>query len=574
MLRALLSLAPGATPGGPGHALDESLPLPPRWQPFASYVRASHEIALTAAPLAGQMDHLDEFAALLLDAEQARLDARDAAALGAWVRRGGGLVVVDSACAGAREGAPLGDLLGLAPAPVSQTTELRVRVAGEHDLTRRLDPDWTVRDRIALLEAAPADAQVVLTASWRFSEVPAAYLRPYGAGWVFWTALGASDETLAHPAMRQVLFRALRYAAGWREEAPMGVAMIGYGAIGFEHATAMRETPGLDHLLVCDRSTARLEAARQAFPDLRTTTEIEEVAADPAIGAAIVCTPPNTHAAVAARLLRAGKHVVVEKPFCLTTAEADNLIALASERRLALTVYQNRRWDPDFLAIQQAIQRGAIGEVFHLETFIGGFGHPCNFWHSHEPVSGGVFYDWGSHYLDWVLTLLPGEVANVRASAHKLVWHDVTNADQATLTIRFVGGQEATFIHSDIAALLKPKWYILGTEGAIVGDWRHETVTTRAWSGDLVEERLAPSEALPLVTVAVRARDGLIHEQRLALPPAPRHPFHRNLADHLLAGEPLAVNPISSRRNIAVMEAAAYSAAHDAAVVPIANEHD
>jgi predicted dehydrogenase len=391
---------------------------------------------------------------------------------------------------------------------------------------------------------------------------------------VFHTSLGGASATLDHPVLRQVLYRAVRYLGGWREGPPVGVAMIGYGAIGFEHGQAMRATAGLDLALVCDRSPARLEAAQQAFAPVRTTTSSAEVAQDDAIGAVIVCTPPNTHAVVAAQMLEAGKHVVVEKPFCLTTREADRLIALATERQLALTVYQNRRWDPDFLAIQQLVRAGTLGDLFHLETFIGGFAHPCGFWHSHEPISGGVFYDWGSHYLDWVLTLLPDEVTSVRASAHKRVWHDVTNADQANLSIHFAGGQEATFIHSDIAAILKPKWYLLGTRGALVGNWRHETVTARAWSGDLIEEHLAPAEALPVLTVALRAEDGQIHEQRLSLPPAPPYPFHRNLANHLLAGEPLAVNPLSSRRNIAVMEAAVSSAAHGAAVAPIASEHD
>jgi predicted dehydrogenase len=288
---------------------------------------------------------------------------------------------------------------------------------------------------------------------------------------------------------------------------------------------------------------------------------------DDSIHAVVVGTPPNTHVTLARQLLEAGKHVIVEKPFCLTTLEADTLIRSAEERGLALSVYQNRRWDPDFLAIRQIVREGTIGEIFHVETFIGGFAHPCDFWHSHEPISGGVFYDWGSHYLDWVLTLLPDAVVDVRASAHKRVWHDVTNADQANLYVRCAGGQEATFIHSDVAALLKPKWYILGTRGAIVAEWRHETVTSRRWSGDLIEEHLAPAEAPPVVTVAVRGSNGQISEQRLSLPPAPLHPFHRNFADHLLAGEPLAVPPASSRRNIAVMEAAAYSAAHQCEVV-------
>jgi predicted dehydrogenase len=266
-------------------------------------------------------------------------------------------------------------------------------------------------------------------------------------------------------------------------------------------------------------------------------------------------------------MLEAGKHVVVEKPFCLRLEEADRMIALALEKERTLTVYQNRRWDPDFLAIRTAIEAGMIGEVFYLETFIGGFSHPCQYWHSHEPVSGGVFYDWGSHYLDWILNLMPEPVTQVRASSHKRVWHDVTNSDQARVQIRFAGGKEADFIHSDVAAILKPKWYILGTEGAIIGHWREESVKTRRWSGDLIEERLAPSEVLPTVYLHRRDTTGLIHEQRLTLPPVPSYPFHRNLADHLLSGERLHILPTSSRRNIAVMEAAKHSAAHDAELV-------
>jgi len=260
-------------------------------------------------------------------------------------------------------------------------------------------------------------------------------------------------------------------------------------------------------------------------------------------------------------MLRAGKHVVMEKPFCLTTAEADEMIQLARDLQRMLTVYQCRRWDPDYLAIQQVLKRDSIGPIFHIETFIGGYGHPCTYWHSHEPVSGGVFYDWGSHYLAWILKLIPDTVLSVRGVEHKRVWHDVTNADQASVYLRFAGGQEAEFTHSDIAALPKPKWYILGERGAIVGHWRQERVKTRRWSGDLIEERLALAEALPDLSVFTRDMGDIIHEQRLTLPPSPSYAFHRNLANHLHNSEPLAVPPEEARRNIAVMEAAKRSAA-------------
>ncbi len=364
--------------------------------------------------------------------------------------------------------------------------------------------------------------------------------------------------------------RAIRYVAGVEtQEQTKRVAMIGYGAIGLEHGTAISNVPGLEYALVCDRNEERLAVARAAFPGVQTCTDLEQVAADPTIDLTIISTPPNTHAAIALRMLEAGKHVVSEKPFCLTTDEADAMIELARMKQRILTVYQCRRWDPDFLAIQQLLKQDSIGPIFHMETFIGGYGHPCDFWHSHEPVSGGIFYDWGSHYLDWILQLMPDPVVSVRGVQHKRVWHDITNADQSSVYLRFAGGQEAEFMHSDIAAALKPKWYILGERGAIVGQWRQETVKMRRWSGDLIEQRLAPSEALPDLFVYTREMSGMIHESHIMLPNAPLFPFHRNLANALHSGEALAVPAAEARRNIAVMEAAKQSAKLGGAIMAV-----
>src|SRR5260370_9497968 len=107
-----------------------------------------------------------------------------------------------------------------------------------------------------------------------------------------------------------------------------------------------------------------------------------------------------------------------------------------------------------------------------MESFIGGYSHLCDYWHSHEPISGGTIYDWGSHYFDWILQLFPGAVKTVSAHAHKRVWHDVTNSDQARVDLTFANGAEASFLQSDIATGVKRKRYGLGTPGAIVGEWR------------------------------------------------------------------------------------------------------
>jgi len=488
-----------------------------------------------------------------------------------FIKRGGGLVCLGDAAEAYREYPLLGEILGDIHGICTPRNEIIHRVAtADHYLTRRMDSSFTVHEGEYLLDSVPNDAVILLQASWHYARYTVAYTREFGQGRVFCTTLGSDPQTQDLPIFQQLIFRAIRFAAGadTREQSKR-VAMIGYGAIGFEHGTAINNVMGLEYALVCDRNEERLAIARHAFPAVSTCTELSEIAEDPDIDVVIVSTPPDTHAAISRQMLLAGKHVVSEKPFCLTTAEAGELIRLAQDNQRALTVYQCRRWDPDFLAIQDVLKRETIGDVFHIETFIGGYAHPCDYWHSHEPISGGVFYDWGSHYLDWILQLIPGTVVSVRGVEHKRVWHDVTNADHSSVYLRFAGGQEAEFMHSDIAAAMKPKWYILGTKGAIVGHWRQETVKTRRWSGDLIEERLAPSEALPDLYVNTREMNGAIHEQRLMLPEAPLYAFHRNLANHLHCGEPLAVPPEQSRRNIEVMEAAKRSAASGGEVISL-----
>jgi predicted dehydrogenase/type 1 glutamine amidotransferase len=506
--------------------------------------------------------HLTTRDVVLLDSKTGQINTEQEEALCAFVERGGGLVCIGDAAEAYHEYELLGEVLGNIHGFCTPRCEVIARVAtNDHYITRRVDPTFAVIEGIYLLDVIPHDAQVLWRTSWHYTSPTLAYTRNHGCGRVFCTTLGSAPETQINPVFQQMVGRAAHYVAGMDvQETPARVAMIGYGVIGFEHGTAISTVPGLEYSLVCDRNEERLAVARQAFPGVRTCTNLQQVADDPAIDVVIVSTPPDTHAAISMQMLRAGKHVVTEKPFCLTTSQADEMIQFANEKHLALTVYQCRRWDPDYLAIQQVLKRGTIGTLFHVETFIGGYAHPCDYWHSHEPISGGVFYDWGSHYLDWILQLIPDPVISVRGVEHKRVWHDVTNADHSVVYLRFAGGQEAEFIHSDIAAAMKPKWYILGEQGAIVGHWRQETVKARRWSGDLIEERLAPSEALPALTVFTREPGGAVHEQHLMLPEQPLYPFHRNLANHLHNGEPLVVSPQESRRNIAVMETAKRSA--------------
>jgi predicted dehydrogenase len=481
------------------------------------------------------------------------LERGQAAEVAEFVRRGGGLVLLHGTLAAWSSGGALSELAGWAPSGPGPLTELVLRPSPSSEITVRMPAEWKVRDELYLSEGPPAEAEVLVRASWHFTEQVAAYQRGYGEGRFVHIGLGHEAPTYEDPVFQHLVHRALRHASGFEPAPPTGVGLIGYGAIAHDHAAAISATQGLRLAGVCDLSAGRrLQAERDwAVP---AHARASEMLADPDVGLVVVGTPPSAHAEAVLSALAAGKHVVCEKPFALRVEEVDRMMDAAAASERVLTVYQSRRWDPDYLAMRAVVRSGGIGEVFYMESFIGGFSHPCDYWHSHEPISGGTIYDWGSHYFDWILQLFPDTVRSVAASAHKRVWHDVTNADQVRVDLTFAGGAQATFLQSDIAAALKPKWYLLGTRGAVVGEWRAEQV---------------PADHPARVKVLRPAGDPGVHEEVLALAPRDDGGFYRNLADHLAWGEPLAVTPDEARRTVAVMEAASQSIARGGEAIEV-----
>jgi predicted dehydrogenase/type 1 glutamine amidotransferase len=505
---------------------------------------------------------------VLVAASDHHLQPGQAAQLMEFVRRGGGLIVLHGTLAAWAETGELAELAGWAPTGPGPVTELVVRADPSHPLTQRLGPDLKVTDELYLSEGPPADARVILRSSWHFTEQVVAYERNFGAGKFVHLGLGHQKSTYEDISFQKLMHRAILFAAGQEPGPAVGVGLVGYGAIARAHAASIAATSGLRLRGICDVSTERREVAAREWM-VPTHSSAEALFDDPEVGLVIVGTPPSAHADAVLAALAAGKHVVCEKPFALRVQEVDWMIDSAASRDRVLTVYQSRRWDTDYIAMRDVVRSGRIGDLFYMESFVGGYSHPCDFWHSHEPISGGTIYDWGSHYFDWVLQLFPDLVKSVSAVAHKRVWHDVTNADQVRVDLTFDGGAQAIFLQSDIAAAMKPKWYLLGTQGAVVGDWREETVVSRAPGGDLVEERLAPADSPARVKVLRPAQGGGSHEEVLVLGRREENAFYRNLADHLAWDEPLAVTPDEARRAVAVMESAAHSIARGGGQVEV-----
>jgi predicted dehydrogenase len=431
----------------------------------------------------------------------------------------------------------------------------------------RLDSEVPISTALRTLQPIDDGTTVAASTSVRFSHHPTITVRSVGAGRIVATGIADLAALRAHPTLSVFVGRLLDGSPSSdpngtghhdRRACELGVGVVGYGpfgGMGYLHGLAATETEGLALVAAADSDARRLVAARSDFPDLVAHDSAETLGADPAVDIAIIATPPVFHAELAIQLLRAGKHVVIEKPMCLRRDDADRVIATAHQHGRTVTVHQSRRWDADWLALRHVVDRGDIGEVFNIETFVGGFEHPCRAWHSEESVSGGVIYDWGSHHIDWMLQLYGAPPARLLCSSHSRVWHDTTNADQISLWMQWPDGREATFRQSDVCAIRRPKFHVEGTRGTIEGHYRplrtDHVVPGRGHVAEVSHHAEAP------VDLTVATYDPPLGLRTCTVPPAPGPAwgFHRNLADHLLLGEPLAVRAEHSRDVVAVLEA-------------------
>lgn len=191
---------------------------------------------------------------------------------------------------------------------------------------------------------------------------------------------------------------------------PVKIGLLGYGFGGrYFHAPLLAAAAECDFLGVVTSSEARRAQIAQELPGRATYADLDELAAAGAEAVAI-STPADTHMPLAQQALGLGLAVVCDKPFALDGASARRTVQLAEQLGRPLSVYQNRRWDSDFLTVRSLIEAGSLGDIVRLESRFERYqpepGPPA--------AGGGTLLDFGSHLLDQALVLF-GPVASVYA---------------------------------------------------------------------------------------------------------------------------------------------------------------
>lgn len=251
------------------------------------------------------------------------------------------------------------------------------------------------------------------------------------------------------------------------------VGIIGFGRIGNEHAGWINSSGSARVARVFDPTPARRQIAESK--GYATATSLDELLADRSIDAVLVSTPTSMHFEHAAASLRAGKHVMVEKPMALDLPQSRALWELSKQHARVLTVFHCRRWDIDYLTVRAALASGAVGKVINVESRLGQWSSCVGpaareyrpNWRNEASFGGGGLFDWGSHFVDqlWQL-LLPAKPVRVFAQLRGNVWTSDCD-DFARVVVDFDNGAVGLCEINTTTTRPLPRWHVDGTNGSI-----------------------------------------------------------------------------------------------------------
>ncbi|MEJ3403978.1 Gfo/Idh/MocA family oxidoreductase [Rathayibacter sp. YIM 133350] len=333
--------------------------------------------------------------------------------------------------------------------------------------------------------------------------------------------------------------------------APLRTAVIGFGTSGrVFHAPFLAANPEYSLEVIVTADPERSRQAHDLYPNARIVPTAEEALAE-GLDLVVVGAPPAAHVDLADAALEAGSNVVVDKPFAVTAAEGAALIEKAEERGLLLTVFQNRRWDGDFLTLRRLVDEGRLGTVRRFESrFEWWKPAPPATWKAETPVGagGGILFDLGTHLIDQAITLFGG-VDDIYAEVRSLR-EGAAADDDAFVALQHADGVVSHLWMNSLAPQFGPRFHVLGSEAGYT-----------SWGLDPQEAALkggaSPTDAgfgeKPEQQWGSLGVEGAL--ERIPTDRGDYGAFYRALADALLRGGPTPVDPRESLETLAIIEA-------------------
>jgi predicted dehydrogenase len=333
---------------------------------------------------------------------------------------------------------------------------------------------------------------------------------------------------------------------------PVRVALLGYGLAGSVfHAPFIAATEGLELAAVTTRDPERRRSAEESYPGvlvLDGPDDVFERASE--LDLVVVATPNRFHVANTLAAFDAGLPVVVDKPITPTADEARQLIDAARDRGLMLTVFQNRRWDGDFLTVRKLVRESVFGRVYRFESRILRWRPELkDAWREQAAEAGGLLLDLGTHLVDQALRLFgPAELVHAEIDVRR---EGAEVDDDVFLALEHETGERSHLWMSVVAALPAPRFRVLGERGAFVKDGldpQEEQLRAGGRPGDPAwgEE---PMDRWGVLRVAD-------FPEPVPTVPGNYGAFYEVVARSLLEGSPPPVDPVDAVRVLELLEAA------------------
>ena len=344
----------------------------------------------------------------------------------------------------------------------------------------------------------------------------------------------------------------------------LNVGIVGYGfATKTFHAPLVAGVPGLKLAAISSSDPAKVKAA---WPEVATESSPEALFARPDIDLVVIPTPNETHYPLASAALAAGKHVVVDKPFTVTTHEARRLQAQAQAAGRVLSVFHNRRWDSDFLTLKQVLASGELGRIVHFESHFDRYRPEVRArWREQALPGSGLWYDLGSHLLDQTLQLfgLPESIALDLA----LQRDNAQSDDYFHAVLRY--GQSRVILHAGaLVAVPAARFTVHGSLGSFIkyGLDPQEDVLKMGIRPPADDWGYEPVPATLTVW-----KEGVSQSRELACVPGDYPAYYAGVRDAILGVGPNPVPTAEVIRVIGLLELGLQSA-HEGRTLPVSQD--
>ncbi|EMC97933.1 hypothetical protein BAUCODRAFT_407696 [Baudoinia panamericana UAMH 10762] len=342
------------------------------------------------------------------------------------------------------------------------------------------------------------------------------------------------------------------------------VAVVGYGmSAKVFHIPLVLALPSDFKLYgIVQRSSKPTDDAAKVHPNAKVWRSVDEVYADPAVDLVVITSIPATHYPMCKAALEAGKNVVVEKPFVPTTKEADELIDIAHKSGKLLTVYQNRRWDADFLTLQQVLAEGSLGDIAEFETHYDRHrpDPPPATWKAKAEPGHGSIFDLGTHLIDQVYHLfgMPQSVTGMLWNQRRVVQGGAP--DSHTLLLRYDNGMLVTVKAGVVSPEVEQLHYwVRGTKGSFKKfhvDEQEDQLKAGRGPGD---EGFGVDPEYKYGTLTTLVDGKLERKTYPTVKPLLYVEFYRQLAKALRQEGKVPVKPEDARDGLRIIEAAQQS---------------